>query len=165
MSIKDLQTGGLYVVLFIRADSPVKDDFHWALYLHQISNNGGSKYHIKNQGSGWITDHGMTSGIFKEFLLVGLFHIATVRDGLRSHVNLILRTYDTSLNTPGISCRVWLLWVLALLQQPINGCLILKCTDLDILEAEIKAWGNDHAISAAENKQPRPIGVSMECEL
>lgn len=165
MSSSRLEPGGLYILLFIRQDPPIKDNFHWALYLHEDDLSGGTKYHVKEQGSGWITDHGRTTGVLKEFLLAGLFLIARVPRELEGHVDEQLRTYDTSINTdiPGIKCRVWLLWVLKLLQKPAdNGCPILKCDDLDALEAEVKEWGNAHAASAAGNVQPRPVDTSSQ---
>ncbi|QVM13744.1 hypothetical protein D8B26_008351 [Coccidioides posadasii str. Silveira] len=69
MSLSDLKVNGLYIILFIRHDPPVQDNFHWGLYLHRHSQTGGTKYHIKQQGAGWITDHGPTAGVFKSFLL------------------------------------------------------------------------------------------------
>lgn len=159
-----LEPGGLYILLYIRHDPPIKDNFHWALYLHEDHLTGGTKYHVREQGSGWIIGHGPITEVLQEFLLVGLFQIATVPKGLEGHVDEKLRTYDASLNTaiPGITCRVWLLWVLALLQKPINGWTVLKCDNLDELEAEAKEWGNLHAASAAGNVQPRPVDKSSE---
>ena len=87
MSLADLKAGGLYVILFIRGDPPEKDTFHWGLYLHKNVANGGTKFHIKNQGSGWIADHGPTSGVFKSFLLVGLFRIAEAPTGWEGYVD------------------------------------------------------------------------------
>jgi hypothetical protein len=103
----------------------------------------------------------------KSFLLVGLFRIADVLARWEGHLDQTLRTYDSQLNTPGVTCRVWILWVLALLQQPItiNGQIILKCNDLAALEAEVKNWGNENAMSAANNVQPRPVAASTLCGL
>src|ERR1700690_4006867 len=143
MSLKDLVPGGLYILLFIRDHPPTKDNFHWGLYLHSYELLWGPKFHIKSPGSGWMTDHGRTSGVFKSFLLVGLLQIATVPSGLESYVDQQIRAYDSSINTPGVTCRVWVLWVLALLQQPVNEQVILKCTDLSELEQEAKDWGNE----------------------
>ncbi|KAF2789726.1 hypothetical protein K505DRAFT_252705 [Melanomma pulvis-pyrius CBS 109.77] len=163
MYLDSLTPGGLYIILFIRGDPPSMNDFHWGLYLHHDSNYGGTKYHIKKEGSsGWITDHGHTRGVFKSFLLVGLFQIATVPQGRESHVDEKIRSYDPSINTPGVTCRVWVLWVLALLQQPANGYTVLRCNNLNELEEEIKQWGNANAQSAADNGQPRPIGYSSK---
>lgn len=162
MSLKDLEPNGLFVLLFLRTDLPVQNDFHWALYLHGDSSSGGTKYHIKQQGSGWITDHGTTYGVFKSFLLIGLFQIATIRAGWESYVDSQLRTYDPWINTPGISCDIWVFWVLRLLQQPVNGYRILNCDDLDELANEIKEWGNGYSAAAVANRQPRPIGRSSK---
>ncbi|KMP02506.1 hypothetical protein CIRG_10329 [Coccidioides immitis RMSCC 2394] len=165
MSLSDLKVNGLYIILFIRHDPPVQDNFHWGLYLHRHSQTGGTKYHIKQQGAGWITNHGPTAGVFKSFLLVGLFRIADIPAGWEGHVDQTIRTYDSQINNPDISCRVWLLWVLALLQKPVNGQVILKCDNLAALETEVKTWGNANAMGAAVNEQPRPIGASALCGL
>ncbi|KAF2646000.1 hypothetical protein P280DRAFT_524599 [Massarina eburnea CBS 473.64] len=160
MSLNGLQTNGLYVILFLNGDPHTPSNFHWGLYLHE-SVRGGTKYHIKGQGAGWITDHGHTAGVFKSISLIGLFQVAVVPNGLEAYTDQQLRTYDSSLNDlPGITCRVWLLRVLALLQKEVNGSKILKCTDLSALEAEVKAWGNGNAEAALKNQQPRPVGVS-----
>lgn len=165
MALANLDTGGLYIILFIRNDPHILGDFHWALYLHRDPLRGGTKYHVKQQGGGWIADHGPTAGVLKSFLLIGLFQIALVPAGRESDVDGALRTYDHSLNMAGITCRVWILRVLALLQNPTNGYSILKCPELKALEEEIKVWGNENAASAALNRQPRPIAWSKLCGL
>ncbi|KAJ5227678.1 hypothetical protein N7489_008386 [Penicillium chrysogenum] len=165
MSLANLKVNGLYIILFIRNFPPAQNDFHWGLYFHRHPDTGGTKYHIKQQGSGWIADHGPTVGVFKSFLLVGLFRVAHVPTGWEGLLDQTIRTYDTQLNTPGITCRVWVLWVLALLQKSINGQKILKCSDLGALETEVKNWGNVNAMGAAENVQPRPVTTSSLCGL
>lgn len=162
MSLSSLTPGGLYIILFIRGDPPEKDNFHWGLYLHHSAEKGGTKYHIKQQGSGWITDHGPTAGVFKSFLLIGLFRVATIPEGWDGYVDGQLRTYDASINMPGMTCRVWVLKVLALLQKEVQGRRVLNCSDLDELEEEVKQWGNSNAVSASRNDQPRPVGRSSK---
>jgi hypothetical protein len=164
MSLKDLKHGSLYVILSIRKDPPVKDDFHWGLYLHEDIPEGGTNYHIK-QTNGWTTDHGRTRGVFKSFLLVGLFRIADVPASLLGHADRTIRTYDNQTNTPGKTCRVWGFLVLELLKKKTNGHTILKCDNLDALQREIFDWGNSNAAAAAANKQPRALGVSRICQI
>ncbi|RAH80679.1 hypothetical protein BO86DRAFT_121756 [Aspergillus japonicus CBS 114.51] len=165
MSSSDLKVNGLYILLFIRSHPPVSNNFHWGLYFHRNPDTGGTKYHIKQQGSGWIAAHGPTAGVFKSFLLVGLFRIADIPAGLESHLDKTMKAYDNRLNSPGITCRVWVLWVLALLQKPISGKVILRCDNLHSLEAEAKDWGNANAAGAARNDQPRPLATSTLCGL
>jgi hypothetical protein len=165
MSLADLKDGGLYVLLFIRGDPPEKDNFHWALYLHKNAASGGTKYHIKTQGSGWIADHGPNSGVFKSFLLVGLFRIADVPAGLGGYVDQTLRTYDNQLNNSGITCKVWVFRVLELLRRKSNGYAVLKCNDFTALEREVKDWGNSETPGAARNEQPRALAASQICGL
>ncbi|KAE8354985.1 hypothetical protein BDV28DRAFT_146582 [Aspergillus coremiiformis] len=165
MSLIDLKANGLYILLFIRNYPPGSNDFHWGLYFHHNPNIGGTKYHVKQEGSGWIADHAPTVGVFKSFLLVGLFRIADVPVGWESHLDQTMRAYDNRLNSPGITCRVWVFWVLALLQKPIAGKIILKCDSLQSLETEVKDWGNANASSAADNDQPRPLAASTLCGL
>ncbi|RAL06784.1 uncharacterized protein BO97DRAFT_379735 [Aspergillus homomorphus CBS 101889] len=165
MSLTNLKVNSLYILLFIRNHPPAPNDFHWGLYFHRNPDTGGTKYHIKQQGSGWIADHAPTAGVFKSFLLVGLFRIADVPVGWESHLDQTMKAYDNQLNLPGITCRVWVLWVLALLQKPIAGKVILKCSNLQSLENEVKDWGNANATSAANNVQPRPLAASTLCGL
>lgn len=165
MSQSNLRVNALYILLFIRSHPPAPNDFHWALYFHRHPDTGGTKYHIKQQGSGWIPEHEPTAGVLKSFLLVGMFRIAQVPAGLEGHLDRTMRTYDSQLNIPGITCRVWVFWVLALLQKPINGQVILKCNNLGALETDVKNWGNIHAMGAADNVQPRPVATSSLCGL
>ncbi|KAF2796642.1 hypothetical protein K505DRAFT_335024 [Melanomma pulvis-pyrius CBS 109.77] len=162
MSLDDtLKVNGLYIMLFLRTSPHTTNNFHWGLYLHRNPQQGGTKYHIKNQGSGWIADHGPTSGVLKSFLLVGLLQIAAIPNNWEDHVDQQLRTYDSVLNDlSDMTCRVWIFLVLALLQKEVNGYKILKCTDLTALEADIMAWGNQNAASADANHQPRPVSIS-----
>ncbi|KAJ5908485.1 hypothetical protein N7495_001167 [Penicillium taxi] len=127
MSLSTLKVNSLYVVLFIRADPPLPDDFHWAFYFH-CSETGGTKYHIKNLGSGWMPDHAPNTGIFKEFLLVGLFKVANIPVKMESLMDEAMRTYD-----------------------------------FQLIETEIKTWGNLNATSSSQNVQPRPVGSSLLC--
>lgn len=134
MSMDDLQPNGLYIMLFCHDFPHLPNKFHWSLYLHRNSSSGGTKYHIRNHGLGWIADHGPASRVFTSFLLIGLVRIADVRAGLESHVDGVMRTYDAELNVPGRTCRLWLLSVLALLQKPVaDGGAVLKCSDLGAL--------------------------------
>ncbi|PYI01868.1 hypothetical protein BO78DRAFT_455360 [Aspergillus sclerotiicarbonarius CBS 121057] len=167
MSLPDLETNGLYVVLHIRNDPPLPNDFHWGFYLHKHPKEGGVKYHVREEGSnGWIADHGPTAGVMKSVLLVGLFRIADVPVEYEGLLDETMRSYDGILNsTPGIRCSAWVRWTLALLQKGAGGTRILKCDDLEALVAEIKAWGNSHAMNAALNIQPRPLAVSTLCGL
>ncbi|EFQ97620.1 hypothetical protein MGYG_00659 [Nannizzia gypsea CBS 118893] len=165
MSATELEQDSLYIMLFLRSHPPTLNDFHWAFYFHRGLNDG-MKYHVRQQGnSGWMADHGATAGVMKAFLLVGLFKIGDVPLSFRESLDGIMRTYDDKLNTPGVvcTCRIWLLWILALLQRPVGGERILNCDDIQALEGEVKAWGNENALSASNNEQPRPIGVSSLC--
>ncbi|KAF2759039.1 hypothetical protein EJ05DRAFT_537401 [Pseudovirgaria hyperparasitica] len=161
MALSDLQSNGIYVILFLRDDQPDPDNFHWGLYHHHNADSGGWKYHIKGRTGYWHADHGHTKGVFKSFLLIGLFHICTIPPGWEAHVDAVMRQYDGVLNNnPATSCSAWLFWVLAQLQKPVNGYRILSA-DLGYLEREIKDFGNMHSRSAVANNQPRPIGRSV----
>ncbi|KAJ5700922.1 hypothetical protein N7493_011968 [Penicillium malachiteum] len=165
MSLETLDTNSLYVLLFIRDHPPKPNDFHWAYYFHRDTKRGGTKYHVRGVGGGWIPAHEDTHAVMKEFLLVGLFKIADISPKHEEKIDPIMRTFDGQLNRPEITCRVWLLWVLDILQHTDDGDRIVKCDTLNDLEAEIKDWGNQHAMSAANNVQPRPAGASLICGL
>ncbi|KAJ5098320.1 hypothetical protein N7532_005321 [Penicillium argentinense] len=94
MAPPDLQVNSLYILLFNRNDPPQPNDFHWGLYLHQNPVSGGTKYHIKTVGPGWIPDHGTTAAIMKEFLLVGLLRIADVP---RTFIPISIGSFDRSM--------------------------------------------------------------------
>ncbi|KAI1908414.1 vesicle coat component [Ophidiomyces ophidiicola] len=100
----------------------------------------------------------------KSFLLVGLFQIADIPAGLEEHVDRTMKTFDARLNDIPTTCRVWMFWVLELLQRPENGQTVLRCESLERLEREIKDWGNSNAMSAAGNEQPRPVAASLLCD-
>ncbi|EEQ33798.1 hypothetical protein McanMca71_003855 [Microsporum canis] len=162
MAGNDLEENSLYIMLFLRSHPPIPNDFHWAFYFHRGPNDG-MKYHVRQQGnSGWMADHGATAGVMKGFLLVGLFKIGDVPADLKEHIDGIMRAYDDKLNVSDVicTCRIWLLWILTLLQTPIGGKRILRTDDLKALEDEVKTWGNENAIGASNNEQPRPIAVS-----
>lgn len=169
MTDETLKPNSLYILLFIRDSPPRPNDFHWALYLHRDPASGGTKYHIKSEGSGWIADHGDAVAVMKSFLLVGAFRIADVPEDSNEHVDRTVRTYDDRLNTavPGITCRVWLLRVLELLRgvEGGDGGRVLRCEDVGALEGEVMRWGNENASSADLNVQPRPVADSVLCGL
>jgi hypothetical protein len=58
----------LYIVLWIRRDPPITNDFHWEFYYHKNA-SGGTKYHMRNVGGGWLPDLGPTGGVFKSNFL------------------------------------------------------------------------------------------------
>lgn len=165
MASTEIKKGSIYVLLYVRNQPPILNDFHWGLYFHGNTNTRGMKYHIKTVGPGWMPDHGPVTAIMKEFLLVGLFRVADVRPEWHAHVDKTIRSLDDQLNVPGNTCRVWVLDILSLLQEPVGGYQILRCRDISALQKEIFDWGNGHAAAAAANEQPRPIGASMLCGL
>ena len=165
MSSTDLQVNSLYVLLFIRLGEPVPNDFHWGLYLH-LDPRIGTKYHVKGIGDGWIADHGSVADVLKSLLLVGLIRIADVLGKCINHVDTVLRSYDDRLNSiPGITCHVWLFWMLEMLQKPMGDLRILKCNSLEVMQQEAMSWGNIHAHDGSLNMQPRPISYSTLCQL
>ncbi|KAK7541922.1 uncharacterized protein J3D65DRAFT_612010 [Phyllosticta citribraziliensis] len=161
MSSSELKPQGLYVALYIRDDPPKPNDFHWALYLHESDSKGGTKYHVKGRQGRWMAHHTETKRFLKEALLVGLFQIAAVPDGLQGKVDENFRLLDDKVNEISITCRTWVFRVLEIFRGSAPS---LIQEDLGALEAEIKEWGNQHAQSASMNEQPRPIGVSERCK-
>ncbi|RAK98236.1 uncharacterized protein BO80DRAFT_387916 [Aspergillus ibericus CBS 121593] len=152
----------LYIALFIRDDPPKPNDYHWALYYHH--RNGGTKYHIRNEGNGWMAAHGPESapGILKTFLLVGLFQIAQVPSTALAQETLdrVFRSYDDKLNgDEKFTCRTWVLHVLRDLQRELG---ILHGINLEMLEKEILEWGNHYRFDASRNVQPRPSNPYLE---
>ncbi|KAK2795122.1 hypothetical protein FQN51_000540 [Onygenales sp. PD_10] len=159
-----LSPSSLYIALYLRNDPPTPNDFHWAIYHHLDSHHGGMKHHIRNEGSGWIPDHGSTVNIMKELLLVGLLRIAQVPESIgREGLERALRTFDGALNGGDMTCRVWVLKVLGVLRGEGLFGDVEGGVDLEALEKEVKDWGNGHSMSASRNVQPRPVGESVLC--
>ncbi|GAQ36773.1 hypothetical protein AKAW_02714 [Aspergillus niger] len=145
-----MDPNALYIALFIRDDPPKPNDYHWALYHHI---NSGIKYHITNEGNGWIPGHGPESGtgILKAFLLVGLIQIATIPSTTSAQETLdrVCRNYDGHLNdNENRTCRTWLLDVLRDLQEQMG---VLHGVDIKSLEKEAMDWGNKYAFEACRN--------------
>ena len=123
LQIKQLQESALaalpqrkiYIVLWIRNFPPVANDFHWGFYYHKTE-SGGTKYHMRNLGSGWIADHGNTDGVFKSLFLCVLIEIGSIHVDKGGILDQIMRSYDSTANsTPGFSCRVWIFMILKFL--------------------------------------------------
>ncbi|KAK2761589.1 hypothetical protein FQN54_001417 [Arachnomyces sp. PD_36] len=158
-ALSRLPLNTLYVVLYIRSDPPRENDFHWGYYFHTHP-TGGSKYHVRNLGSGWMPDHGPTGGVFKSNFLCVLVQIAVVPDARKAQLDQIMCSLDANINAvPGISCRVWLFRVLQDLVQ--HG--IVRCHDLAALQHECMGIGNQYMADAADNRQPRPVIRSRLC--
>ncbi|GKZ37576.1 hypothetical protein AbraIFM66950_009189 [Aspergillus brasiliensis] len=156
-----MEPNALYIALFIRDDPRKPDDYHWALYHHRL--DSGTKYHITNEGNGWMAAHGPESGngILKAFFLVGLIQIATIpsTQSAQETLDRVFRNYDEKLNdNESRTCRTWLLDVLRDLQEQSD---VLNGVDINLLEKEAMDWGNQYAFEACRNVQPRPVGKSM----
>lgn len=160
MSLTDPEPNALYILLFIRSDLPLQNDFHWSLYHHTSPSSGGKKYHVIGRSSRWLADHSLASDITKSFLLVGLFQIAFIP--AEFDVDSVMRSFDDRLNdVEGLNCRTWVFDVLGSLR----GSGVLRCDDLGALEREALDWGNVYAVEACGNIQPRPLGRSALCGL
>ncbi|CAG7957913.1 unnamed protein product [Penicillium salamii] len=154
-----LPLNALFIVLWIRSDPPRQDDFHWGYYFH-TSAMGGTKYHVKNLGRGWIPDHGPTGGVFKSNFLCALVQVAIVPGTVCGQLDQIMRSHDSDVNSiPGVTCRVWLMKILEKLIQ--QG--IFRCSNVDALLQECMTIGNQYSASAAINQQPRPVVRSRLC--
>ncbi|OQE36110.1 hypothetical protein PENCOP_c012G07008 [Penicillium coprophilum] len=157
-SLAGLPPSTLHISLYIRSDPPLPNDFHWAFYLHKgtSSTPGGTKYHARGIGGGWIAAHEATAGIFTENFLCVIIQIATIRPTAHEHVDEIMRSCDKSLNSiPGITCRVWILTVLRrLVDEGVVHC------DIGELEKDCLGFGNEHSATASANEQPRPVAKS-----
>ena len=159
-ALSRLFVGTLYIVLWIRSDPPQPNDFHWAYYFH-TSPQGGLKYHMRNLGDGWIPDHSATGGVFKDNFLCVLVQIASVPQAKHGQVDQIMRSRDGDVNSiPGVTCRVWLLFILQRLIQ--DG--IVQCTSsVEAVQQECMVFGNQYSVGAARNDQPRPVVRSRLC--
>ncbi|KAL4907947.1 hypothetical protein BDW74DRAFT_175732 [Aspergillus multicolor] len=140
-----LLPNNLYIALFVRADPPVPNDFHRALYLPDSASKK-TKYHIVNEGAGWIAAHASETPAISS------------QEHLAARVDALLRSHDNRLNDKeGTTCRTWLLEMLAILHE--EGVLEdVRCEgDMEKLEAAVKSWSNGLADAAVKNVQPRPV--------
>lgn len=93
----------LYIILWIRRDPPITNDFHWGFYYHKNA-SGGTKYHMRNVGGGWLPDHGPTGGVFKSNFLCVLVQIASIPADEEQRLDQLMRTYDSNVNSiPGVT--------------------------------------------------------------
>jgi hypothetical protein len=71
-----------------------------------------------------------------------------------------MRSRDGDVNSiPGITCRVWLMVIMReLIQQG-----IVRCSNIEGLQQECMAFGNQYSQGAANNTQPRPVVRSTLC--
>ncbi|OCH89361.1 hypothetical protein OBBRIDRAFT_667755 [Obba rivulosa] len=146
-----LQANSLYLAIYAR-DTP--DDYHWALYYHGTA-DGGTKFHIRNLGQGWIAEHEQTNSIMKQFLLIGLMKFASIRpDAVKAlHDTIVAVPY----NAPGINCRTWVLDAI----QAVMSAGLIHHFSLDQLETEAKVFGFNQFDAAVQNVQPRPVTTSV----
>lgn len=153
-----LATSALYVVLYLRSDPPLPDDFHWTIYLH-TGNPSGYQYHVVGRNGMWDPDHQFVSNIMSGLGLCVLIEIATIRqdDTIYARVDQILKSYDATLNmVSGLTCRTWVLRVLHMLV----GAGIVHF-NVEELEKECLDFGNCFSVAASCGVQPRPVVKSM----
>ncbi|SJL00020.1 uncharacterized protein ARMOST_03331 [Armillaria ostoyae] len=150
MSAPSLETSALYIALYARATA---NDYHWALY-HHSSEKVETTFHIRNLGEGWIEGHEVTSGIQKEFLLMGFLKIGKID----ASAEVRLRSLITSVpyNIAGVTCRTW---VLGALRNCIDTGLV-RCISFDEFESKAKAFGYSQFDDTVANVQPRPIVIA-----
>ena len=164
MSLSNLQENGLFVILFINDPDLSRKSFHWGLYHHYSVARGGCVYHIKGSPGSWYTDHGVTYGVLKAFLLIGLVQVAVVPPRMKAYTDQTIRKLDDQVNGfGGMTCRVYVLLALERLRVPYDGQLIVICDDLLALEDELKEWAYSEAPRAYVNVQPRPVRKSVAC--
>ncbi|EPS94007.1 hypothetical protein FOMPIDRAFT_1135080 [Fomitopsis schrenkii] len=162
--LNGFEEGAVYVVLHLRSTEPNDNSFHWGLYHHYRPKANaaiGYKYHIRNVGSNWLTDHGPTSGLLKSMALVVIVRIIrSVPADYVPQFQQLMQAEDAIVNTiPSVSCRVWLFRTLQRLQLSH----FLRCNDLNALEQEIRKIGQEERLSACKAEIPRPIRASALC--
>ena len=149
----ELRIDSLYIFLDARSDSP-DDGFHWGLY-HHTSPTSGMKYHIRNLGEGWITEHAANTSITKQFLLVGMLRIANVPESRWNTLDTIVQSVPYV--EPGTTCRTWVLDAI----RRLATVEIVSYSSLDDLETDAKTFGVTYFDGVLTNVQPRPIADSL----
>lgn len=149
----EMAVGGIYVFLSAQ-EEPL--DLQWA-FCFRTKPVDGDVYQIQARGAGWISQYPSTDEIMASATLVGLFQIAAVEDLSLEKIDGIMTKHTSSITTD----REWFKWISSLLQE--EG--ILKCRDMETLEAEILDFKNRYVSNDAKAATPRPIGASQTCEL
>lgn len=157
-AVMQLEADTLYVLLYMRGED-ASNGFHWALYLHLDSDSdtgrrqGGLKYHIRDVGQGWMTDHVSTLGVHNELFLIGAVGIARVPKTRREDLDRLVKQDDAELLTiPVLTCRTWVLRVLDRLH---DAGLVQESSEE--VEKRAKAFAVEHFGSALLAQQPRPV--------
>ncbi|KAJ5321977.1 hypothetical protein MYU51_002665 [Penicillium brevicompactum] len=157
--VRDMLTpGALHVVLYIRSDTPVPNDFHWALYLH-TGNPGGHQYHVRARNGSLEPAHETILNIMAGHFLCILIEVATLHQDKVTYgrVDQIMKSFDATLNlVSGLNCRTWVLMVLHMLV----GAEMVHL-NIELLEKECLDFGNGFSIAASLDVQPRPVVKSM----
>ena len=153
-----LYPGSLYIVL--HSQFP-KASYHWGLYFHLAGDSRspfGRKFHIVNTDSlRWAADFQDTCGVFKSKHLLGLIRIASIPPHSFDYMKNLIE--GTPCNTPGITCRVWVLNAVRSLM--VAG--LVKCTDIRWLENEVFGFGFLEEPSCLLGVRLRPIIQSRFC--
>lgn len=155
-----LPRGGLYIGLFFLNSPGQPNRFHWGFYLH-TGETTGVRHEIHDSNGFWQPRHVEVAHAFKLMCLTVFVKIGQIAERDWDRFDQITKTYDGVLNdTPGITCRVWLLMVMKLLAE--SGIVHLNGS-VDDLEAECWSFGNQYYESAEANQQPRPTVISTVC--
>lgn len=156
-----LPIGGLFIVLFVRADPHQKDSFHWAFY-HHFSPVRGHKYHITGERGRWIAGHGPASGTFSSYTLSVIIKIGQIPQASNTLLDKIMRSHDHELNSllPAITCRVW---VTRIVEKLVADDMVSLSGTLKALEDECTTFGNQLSDGEGQKRQPRPVVQSTIC--
>lgn len=150
------QENSLYIGLYVRDTEP--GTYHWSLYLHHVGSSG-KKYHIRNIGSGWMSEFEIIKGALKEMLLIGYLRIANISpdsDAQRqTEADRLIES--TRYDGEGVTCRTWLLDAV----QKMRDAGIVRCRSIEALEEEAKAFGATH-FSGAGLKTSSPAVVDSK---
>jgi len=153
-----LHPGSLYIVLHSQYPTA---GYHWGLYLHLAGDTMspyGRKFHIVNQNSlRWATDFQDTRGVLKSKHLIGLIRIASIPAYRFDYMKNLIES--TPYNTPGITCRVWVLNAVRSLM--VAG--LVGYADIRWLENEVFRFGFAEEPAYLLGVKPRPIIQSRVC--
>ena len=155
----------IYAMLFLHGFGDVPGMYHWAIYHHKNEKEGGFKYHIRNLGMGWITDHGKVHGALRQMYLVGMVRIGSTKKSSEqsetddSTIGKIITEKDSFINEPGVTCKTWALSALHRLAS--SGYIFSE--DIAALDKEIVAFGDKYQRDAVDGIQPRPVQASSIC--
>ena len=158
--LSDLADNSIYIMLFALRLGEVK--FHWALYVHEDIERGGTIYQAAGSPGNWIMDHGQTFGACERNYLIGMMRIASIQQPNFKELAEIITVEDSKWpEIKDFSCRVYVKRACERLKS--QGYITFE--SWAELQKEAETFGSRFEDEAALAVQPRPLAYSKACKV